>query len=87
MASRVGAILYYFHPRVNRACALEPNLSRVVICNAWWFFMGKMVSLLSREDVLRAADRIKPYVRRTPLEYSHWLSEVANSKVFVKLGE
>ena len=49
--------------------------------------MGKMVSLLSREDVLRAADRIKPYVRRTPLKYSHWLSEVANSKVFVKLGE
>ena len=49
--------------------------------------MGKMVSLLSREDVLRATDRIKPYVRRTLLKYSHWLSEVANSKVFVKLGE
>ncbi|XP_068694097.1 L-threonine ammonia-lyase-like [Montipora foliosa] len=37
------------------------------------------------EDILRAADRIKQYIRRTPLEYSHWLSEVGNARVYVKL--
>lgn len=36
-------------------------------------------------DILRASDRIKPHIRRTPLEYSHWLSEEGNSKVYVKL--
>ncbi|KAL9987298.1 hypothetical protein ACROYT_G001581 [Oculina patagonica] len=43
------------------------------------------MSSLSSEDVLRAVDRIKPYIRRTPLEYSPWLSDVGKSKVYVKL--
>ncbi|KAJ7365906.1 hypothetical protein OS493_002636 [Desmophyllum pertusum] len=43
------------------------------------------MSSLSSEDILKATDRIKPYVRRTPLEYSHWLSEVGKSNVYVKL--
>ncbi|XP_015772408.1 PREDICTED: L-threonine dehydratase catabolic TdcB-like [Acropora digitifera] len=41
--------------------------------------------MYSPEDILRASDRIKPHIRRTPLEYSHWLSEEGNSKVYVKL--
>ena len=45
------------------------------------------MSSLSSEDILKATDRIKPYVRRTPLEYSHWLSEVGKSNVYVKLGK
>ena len=45
------------------------------------------MSLLSAKDILRAADRIKPYVRRTPLEFSYWLSEVGKTKVYLKLGE
>ena len=45
-----------------------------------------MCSLLPG-DILIAADRIKPYIRRTPLEYSHWLSEGGNSRIYVKLGE
>lgn len=43
------------------------------------------MSLLSAKDILRAADRIKPYVRRTPLEFSYWLSEVGKTKVYLKL--
>ena len=45
------------------------------------------VSSLSSDDILKAADRIKPYVRRTALEYSHWLSEVGKSNIYVKLGK
>ena len=45
------------------------------------------MSLLSGDDILRAADRIKPFVRRTPLEISYWLSEAGTARVYVKLGE
>ena len=45
------------------------------------------MSSLSSEDILKAATRIKPYIRRTPLEYSPWLSDEGKSKVYVKLGE
>ena len=45
------------------------------------------MSLLSADVILRAADRIKPFVRRTPLEISYWLSEAGNARVYVKLGE
>ena len=48
---------------------------------------GCTMPALSAQDMLRAADRINPYVRRTPLEYSHWLSELGSSKVYVKLGK
>ncbi|CAH3175755.1 unnamed protein product [Porites lobata] len=43
------------------------------------------MSLLSADVILRAADRIKPFVRRTPLEISYWLSEAGNARVYVKL--
>lgn len=36
-------------------------------------------------DVLRARARIAPYVRRTPLLHSAWLSDLAGGKVFLKL--
>ena len=39
-----------------------------------------MFSLLPG-DILIAADRIKPYTRKTPLEYSYWL------RIYVKLDE
>jgi len=42
---------------------------------------------LSPEDILQASTRIEPYIRRTPLEYSPWLSDEGKSKVYVKLGE
>ena len=45
------------------------------------------MSSSSAEDILQASTRIKPYIRRTPLGYSPWLSEEGKSKVFVKLGE
>ena len=45
------------------------------------------MSSLLPEDILQASNRIKPYIRRTPLEYSPWLSDEGKSKVFVKLGE
>lgn len=38
-----------------------------------------------REDISKAADRIKLHVRKTPLEYSPWLSDIGKSKVYVKL--
>src|SRR3954465_15112937 len=36
-------------------------------------------------DVLRARKRIAPYVRRTPLAYSHWLSDLSGGRVSLKL--
>lgn len=39
------------------------------------------------EDISKAADRIKLHVRKTPLEYSPWLSDVGKSKVYIKLGK
>ncbi|RMX47406.1 hypothetical protein pdam_00019333 [Pocillopora damicornis] len=37
------------------------------------------------EDISKAAGRIKLHVRKTPLEYSPWLSDVGKSKVYIKL--
>ena len=39
------------------------------------------------EDISKAAGRIKLHVRKTPLEYSPWLSDVGKSKVYIKLGK
>ena len=36
-------------------------------------------------DVLQARKRIAPYVRRTPLVHSHWLSDLAGAHVSLKL--
>ena len=36
-------------------------------------------------DVFRARRRIAPYVRRTPLETSAWLSDLAAARVALKL--
>jgi len=36
-------------------------------------------------DVLRARERIAPYVRRTPLVHSFWLSDAADARVRLKL--
>src|SRR5262252_3969077 len=36
-------------------------------------------------EILRARRRIAPYVRRTPLVYSDWLSEHASARVSLKL--
>jgi threonine dehydratase len=36
-------------------------------------------------DIKQAADRIKPFVKRTPLEHSHTLSQHLGANVFVKL--
>ena len=36
-------------------------------------------------DVLRARRRIAPYVRRTPLVASDWLSDAAHARVSLKL--
>ena len=36
-------------------------------------------------EVLRARQRIAPHLRRTPLVFSHWLSEFAGADVFLKL--
>jgi threonine dehydratase len=41
--------------------------------------------MITLADVLRARDRIGPYVRRTPLVESQWLSEVAGADVRLKL--
>ena len=40
---------------------------------------------VTAEMVLDARKRIEPYVLRTPLEYSHTLSQLAHSNVFLKL--
>ena len=54
----------------------------------WWQTCNACcrMSSLSSVDISKAADRIKPYVRKTPLEYSPWLSDIGKSKVYVKLG-
>ena len=36
-------------------------------------------------DILQARKRIAPYVRRTPLVHSHWLSDLAGAHVSLKL--
>jgi threonine dehydratase len=36
------------------------------------------------DDIRQAAERIKPYVKRTPLEHSHTLSQHLGTNVFVK---
>src|SRR4051812_25479471 len=36
-------------------------------------------------DVLEARRRIAPYVRRTPLAHSHWLSDLSGGRVSLKL--
>ena len=38
-----------------------------------------------RQEVIQAEKRIKRYIRKTPLEYSHYLSDASNSNVFLKL--
>lgn len=38
-----------------------------------------------QNEVLQAEKLIKPYVRETPLEYSHYLSRLSNCNVFLKL--
>jgi len=55
--------------------------------SCWLHVILSSMSLLSADVILRAADRIKPFVRRTPLEISYWLSEAGNARVYVKLGE
>ena len=37
------------------------------------------------DDIRQAADRIKSYIKRTPLEHSHTLSQQLGTNVFVKL--
>ena len=55
--------------------------------SCWLHVFLSSMSLMSADVILRAADRIKPFVRRTPLEISYWLSEAGNARVYVKLGE
>ena len=43
--------------------------------------------LILCEDISKAAGRIKLHVRKTPLEFSPWLSDVGKSKVYIKLGK
>lgn len=38
-----------------------------------------------KQEVLLAAQRIRPYIRETPLEYSHHFSRLSGSNVFLKL--
>jgi threonine dehydratase len=38
-----------------------------------------------KEEILRAEDRIRPYIRETPLEYSFYLSELSGLNVYLKL--
>ena len=37
--------------------------------------------------VEKAYQRIKDNIRKTPLEYSAWLSECSNCNVYIKLGK
>jgi threonine dehydratase len=37
------------------------------------------------QAILQAEQKIRPYIRMTPLEYSHHLSKTTNSQVFLKL--
>src|SRR6476659_10006237 len=44
-----------------------------------------MFTSLKPTDVLAAADRIRPLVKRTPLVRSDWLSAIAGGDVYLKL--
>jgi len=44
-----------------------------------------MFSSFRATDVLAAADRIRPFVKRTPLVRSDWLSAIAEGDVYLKL--
>src|SRR5580765_5383037 len=44
-----------------------------------------MFTSLNPTDVLAAADRIRPFVKRTPLVRSDWLSAIAGGDVYLKL--
>jgi threonine dehydratase len=44
-----------------------------------------MFSSFRATDVLAAADRIRPFVKRTPLVRSDWLSAIAGGDVYLKL--
>ena len=37
------------------------------------------------QAILQAEQKIRPYIRKTPLEYSHHLSKSTNSQVYLKL--
>ena len=37
--------------------------------------------------IRNAYDRIKPHIRKTPLEYSQHLSKLGNANVYLKLGK
>ncbi|XP_022803751.1 uncharacterized protein LOC111341064 [Stylophora pistillata] len=64
-------------------------LRRVSVTNLRSFIRQTMFTksrlLDLREDISKAADRINLHVRKTPLEYSPWLSDIGKSKVYVKL--
>ncbi len=38
-----------------------------------------------KKSVLAAEKRIRSYIRKTPLEYSYYLSKLGNSDVYLKL--
>ena len=44
-----------------------------------------MKDKITLDDIQQAADRIKPFAHRTPLEHSLWLSGHTGSEVFLKL--
>src|SRR4026207_1594454 len=44
-----------------------------------------MFTSLKPTDVLAAADRIRPLIKRTPLIRSDWLSAIAGGDVYLKL--
>ncbi len=37
------------------------------------------------QAILQAEQKIRPYIRKTPLEYSHYLSKTISSQIFLKL--
>ena len=39
------------------------------------------------DEVLLASERIRPFIRWTPLEYSPWLSALGDAQIYVKLGK
>src|SRR5215217_5944107 len=44
-----------------------------------------MFTSLKPTDVIAAADRIRPLIKRTPLVRSEWLSAIAGGDVYLKL--
>ena len=48
-------------------------------------FKGLTISIDLKKEALEAEKRIRKYVRETPLEYSSYLSQLGNCKVFLKL--